>query len=205
MNVLAFDTLDMSGERVLPPEQVRAMEQLRLLDASLRQRDVQTRQRLAARLRRARAAARRNGRRQGWLDGTRDAATAYAEDVRRWRDASARIESAVAKVLQEATLALPKSLLMDMQLRKCLAAVRGGPELRVYVNAAAYQSVLSLMREWSTEVQVPVYEVALAEYLPDGVCILETANAMVEGQVERELAVFCEQVMASLQLVGAQS
>jgi flagellar biosynthesis/type III secretory pathway protein FliH len=204
MSTMAFDTLHLAGQRVLPPEQVQAMEQLRSLDASLRQGAAQTRQRLAARLRHARAAARRNGFRQGRLEGMREVAASFAEDVRQWRAVAARIEQVVATVLQDATLALPKALLMEMQLRKCFAEVRGAPDLRVHVNAATYQPVQDMMRNWIAEEQIVACEVVLTDYLPDGACILETGNGMFEGQVERELSVFCERVTALLRRDGAQ-
>ncbi|GLQ99606.1 FliH/SctL family protein [Dyella mobilis] len=204
MSALELDTFQMGGERILPPEKVQAMEQLRLLDASLRRSHVQARQCLAERLRRARALAWRVGHRQGRLEGMYDIATAFADDVRQWRAVSERIEQALATVLRDATLALPKTLLMEMQLRKCFAEVRGAAALRVHVNAAMYKSVQVMMQAWIGEANMPACELVLTEYLPDGACLLETAHGMVEGQVDRELAVFCERVSTLLRSEGAQ-
>lgn len=133
-----------------------------------------------------------------------DVADALAEDIRRWRDAAARIEPAVATVLQDATLALPRSQLLEMQLRRCLAAVRGGAGVRVHVNAAMQEQVVEMMRDWNDDALVPACDIVVTAYLPDGACVIETDHGMIEGQVERELAAFCERVGTLMRAGGVQ-
>jgi flagellar biosynthesis/type III secretory pathway protein FliH len=188
MNWLGWHTLEIGDARVVDVDRVRELADAERLEEELREELEDTRDRLAERLRACRKAARRRGESAGRKEALTHIANAFATDRKRWDAAAERLRDATDRALQEIAPTLPASMFLEAALRRLLATRDGGTPWVIYANLSLLPEPERFLADGDAVTQTHV-RVVHASYLDPGVCMVETADGLVElrGDIERDL------------------
>lgn len=187
MNWLEWHTLEIGDARIVAVERVRELADAGRLEDAMQLELADTRDRLAERLRTYRRTIRRRGEAAGRRDGLAEIATAFAGDCDRWKLAATRLRAAVERALAEIAPAVPTTVFLEAALRELWKSRDGGRPWVLYINVELLTDAERFLAEADSPAQANV-RVVHAGYLAEGVCVVETADGVVElrGDLERQ-------------------
>jgi type III secretion protein L len=198
MKIVTIGDWQVHGSRVVDAASVRQLADVASLRCTLVAGEAARRTRLAQVVRRARQAARKAGYEQGVAEGLAKVTETFARDMRRWRDTEAQIADAVCAVVDSVVGMLPDSLLLLSQIRKCFLAASNNPVLRIHVSDDEFDYVQATVKGLENELAMPCCEVVLDRHMRRGMCLVETANGIIDGGIAQQLAAIREGVLAAL-------
>ena len=186
----------LQGQRVIAPDTVRAVSDLRALQQQLHAERQVLRQRIASRLRRQRQRAAQAARVQRLMA----AGYAFARDHATWQRWRESLRVALEQAVAEVGLALPRDALLQKQVEKavCLAAHSTGP-LTVHVHTRTEATLRQMLATLCGAGPPLEYAVVITDYLEDDSCIIETPSGLFEAHVGPEVQAFGSGITAYLE------
>ncbi|MEX1830050.1 hypothetical protein [Luteibacter sp. CQ10] len=198
MKWLGWSGLDIGGGRIVDADRVRVLGDLADRENAARDELARSRDRLAGRLRRSRERAYRQGYQAGRAAGWRDVIDGFRTDVRRWSDVDRQLRCAVDDALAHVGDHVTLSTLLGRPLRRLHAERTGCMPWTVHANAHTLSAVRAILADATPAGVDDGVRLAQADYLDDGVCVVETADGLTEVKADAERQALLELVREAM-------
>jgi type III secretion protein L len=187
MSIVKVDGWMRVSGALLPPGEHAVLKSIESLSAKLNAEHASTRLRLAGRLRRARALARRLGHAQGQAAAARDAVEVLAFRQAAWDSLEGDILAAVMNGISHIIEQLPKQGLLTAQIHRCLRASRQQDIVRLYVSPEQLANGEAIVRQIDAMLTGGQCEVLAISSLRPGSCVLETRSGVIDASLNAQL------------------
>lgn len=197
MLILKVDAWHLFPPAIIAAAEIEAIQDMVQFRRHLEEEYANEVKKLAQRALRIRRRAYQSGIALGQRIATEQASKVFAENVQVWKQIEEHVACVIFDSVKSILGALPSSLLLEAQIKKCIATARASNSLTLRVHPESAPDACAVVKRLERQAGVSLCEVVVDANLRAGACLLETEDGVIEGDSFKQLAIFRDAVFSA--------
>lgn len=186
------------SKTIISAEEVGTLKNLSALQKKMEDEQRAARSRIAQRARRLKRHAYNTGLALGNRTALENAGKTLGASLQAWKQMDDHIARTVFNGIEAILDILPKSVLLESQIKKCIAAARSHPLLRLRISEDNAAYVVEVIKDIEQQTDCKIFEVLIDSNLPPRSCLMETEDGIIDGGITQQIDVVRNAILSAM-------